>query len=283
MLNIVCIKWGNKFTSAHVNVLYRSVKHRLKDDHNFVCFTDNAKDLDPGIDVRPLWNDFATMKGNYRKLKLYSEEILSSLNYNVIFLDLDTIVSGTLLPFSRMKENTLWNCPSIGKNSYVYNTSFVRIVDDTFCRAWYEFKKNPANLIAQAKAQCWTGTDQAIISYMFGGKTREVNEDDGIISFRDHQDICLCDKLPRKVRIVSFYHNSKYGDTSDPHLVEKYPWITEHWLSYCNDVDRLVLEKFQLKKSRDIDDSNRKKNVEYRIQQRKLRRKILANVRSRMF
>lgn len=257
-LNIVCIKWGTKFTSAHVNILYRAVKAHMNGvEHNFVCFTDNSENLDKGIDSRPLWNDATNFKLNYRKLKLYSHEILESLNYNIIYLDLDTVITGSLLPFSNLEKNTLWKSISSGKRKFVYNTSFVRIVDDEFCSAWELFKENPEKLIHNSKViDGWTGSDQAIISHLFGHTSQYVDESDGIISLRDHQEICSKPFLPNWVKMVSFYHNVKCGDMSNIHLIKKHPWLTEHWLSYADENDIKTLKSFKIA-HKNLDSNNK--------------------------
>lgn len=279
LLNIVSIKWGNKFTSAHINLLYRSIKANLPIDHNFVCFTDNPSNIDAEIDVRPLWDDFSNIKGNYRKLKLYSKEILSNLDYNVIFLDIDTIVVNDLSNFANLNENALWKSPSIGGNSFVYNTSFVRIFGDEFCSIWDKFKKNPNQLIANANSEGWTGTDQAIVSHLYGGQTKTLSKRNGIISFRD--DFVLQDKieLPRTAKIVSFYHNSKYGDMSDLDILERYPWVDTHWMSYANDLDNTILSKFRIKREYNGKKSNRKKHIEYIKKNKKLRNEMIRNAK----
>ena len=51
--NVVCIKWGNKFGADYVNSLYRMVEKNLTIPHRFVCFTDNAEGIDPGVEIRP--------------------------------------------------------------------------------------------------------------------------------------------------------------------------------------------------------------------------------------
>lgn len=246
MINIVCIKWGTKFSSAHVNILYRSVKNHLTQEHNFLCFTDNAIGLDPAIYAQPFWRDYAELGLNYRKLKLYSDEILSLLDYNILYLDLDTVITGTMLPFANLNQNTIWKSPSNGRLGFVYNTSFVRLVDNEFCSAWKKFKKNHQQLIHDSKiVDGWTGSDQAIISHLFGATSNHVDESDGIISLRDHAEICSADKLKRGTKIVSFYHNDKYGDMSDEALQEKHPWIVQHWLSYADEADLLILKNLK--------------------------------------
>jgi hypothetical protein len=92
----------------------------------------------------------------------------------------------------------------------------------------------------------WSGTDQAIISNCFGEKSNHISKDDGIVSLRDHPEICANAELPSWVRIVSFYHNSKYGDMSDSGLQKKHPWLVKHWLDYADDTDLSILDSFKV-------------------------------------
>ena len=49
MINILTVKFGNKFTHKHVNLLYNSIKKHYTGDFTFYCLTDNANGLDPDI------------------------------------------------------------------------------------------------------------------------------------------------------------------------------------------------------------------------------------------
>ena len=53
-VNIICLKWGTRYPARYTNILYASVKRHLHRPFRFVCFTDDASELDPGIDPQPL-------------------------------------------------------------------------------------------------------------------------------------------------------------------------------------------------------------------------------------
>lgn len=94
MLHICCIRAGDQFSPAYVNNLFDMVRRNLADgfEGRFVCFTDQADALDPGIVVRPLPAD---LPGWWSKLALFREDIFPDGD-RVIFFDLDTLITGRL-------------------------------------------------------------------------------------------------------------------------------------------------------------------------------------------
>ena len=85
MLEVACIKWGQKYSAEYVNILKRAVAMHLKTVHVFVCYTDCKDGLECAS--RPLPPGF---KGWWNKLYLFS------LNKKVLLLDLDIVVVGSL-------------------------------------------------------------------------------------------------------------------------------------------------------------------------------------------
>ena len=53
-VNILTLKWGAKYGPEYVNRLFAGVKQNLQRDFRFLCFTDNADDLSPEIEIHPL-------------------------------------------------------------------------------------------------------------------------------------------------------------------------------------------------------------------------------------
>ena len=51
MNHIVCVKWGNKYISQYVNVLYNMCQRNTTVPYEFHCITDDPKGLDPHIKV----------------------------------------------------------------------------------------------------------------------------------------------------------------------------------------------------------------------------------------
>src|SRR6185369_10690146 len=67
MLSVVCWKWkpSNGYRSAFgpetVNVLRAMVRRHYQKPHRFICVTDDSRGIDPGIEIIPLWDDYAAV------------------------------------------------------------------------------------------------------------------------------------------------------------------------------------------------------------------------------
>ena len=48
---ILTMKWGTLYTAEDVNRLARQVDRHLARPHRFICFTDDAQGLAPGIEA----------------------------------------------------------------------------------------------------------------------------------------------------------------------------------------------------------------------------------------
>lgn len=100
---VICINWGTKYGAPFINRLYGMVARNITPPFTFTCFTDNRENLNPEIlceDLPPL--AVAKMpintKGVWQKSRLWGQK-LGTLTGNVLFLDLDIVVVGSLDPF----------------------------------------------------------------------------------------------------------------------------------------------------------------------------------------
>lgn len=100
---VICMKWGAQFGPDYVNVLHGAVSDHLSRPFTFLCLTDDARGLRPGIEVLPLPEiglapeDWYT-PGVWPKLGLFGPD-LDGLTGRALFLDLDTMVIGPLARF----------------------------------------------------------------------------------------------------------------------------------------------------------------------------------------
>lgn len=93
-VNVICMKWGEKYDALYVNRLHNMVKRNLTISHRFVCFTDNANGLDEGIETFPMPEIYVPKKNQYspwKKLALLGEK-LGNLEGLSLFLDLDIVI-----------------------------------------------------------------------------------------------------------------------------------------------------------------------------------------------
>ena len=89
MNHIVCVKWGNKYISQYVNVLYNMVKRHTTVPFEFHCITEDPKGLDPHIKTIKLPND-PWIKTWWSKLWMFGSHF--PLQGNILYFDLDVIV-----------------------------------------------------------------------------------------------------------------------------------------------------------------------------------------------
>ena len=53
-VNIICMKWGNKYGPDYVNKLYNMVAKNLTQSFRFICFTENKTGIQGNIEIFPL-------------------------------------------------------------------------------------------------------------------------------------------------------------------------------------------------------------------------------------
>lgn len=98
---ILTMKWGTLYGAEDVNRLAGQVRHHLARPHRFICFTDDASGLAPGIEALPL-PELGLPEGStdtrWRKLALFRRD-LGGLSGTALFLDLDLVVVNDLEPF----------------------------------------------------------------------------------------------------------------------------------------------------------------------------------------
>lgn len=98
MLQVCCINVGNYLGRGadYVNRLYDGVVRNLQAGFpgRFVCFTDDATGLDPGIHVREIPKELAG-RGWWAKLWLFSKDAFHEGD-RVLYFDLDTVITGPL-------------------------------------------------------------------------------------------------------------------------------------------------------------------------------------------
>lgn len=100
-VNIICMKWGDKFPAEYVNKLYAMVERNLSLPFRFVCFTDNNSDIVDKVETQELPNmdlpSNAPERG-WRKLCVFAKDF-GGLSGTTLFLDLDVVIVGSLDPF----------------------------------------------------------------------------------------------------------------------------------------------------------------------------------------
>ncbi len=94
--NILCLKWGTRYSPEYTNILYHSIKRHLHRPFRFVCCTDNPEGLDEGIETVPIPPNPAPDKmphwpNIFLKLAIYKEGF-ANLKGPTLFFDVDVVI-----------------------------------------------------------------------------------------------------------------------------------------------------------------------------------------------
>ena len=94
--HIVCLKWGNKYSSEYVNKLNNMCKRHTQQNIKFHCFTENTNGIDKDITTHPL-PDIPRVQGWWYKPWFFSNEL--PFRGTLLFLDLDVVICDNLDKF----------------------------------------------------------------------------------------------------------------------------------------------------------------------------------------
>lgn len=167
-VNIVTMKWGDRYGPDFVNRLYRACCEHLTLPFNFVCFTDDTNGVHPDVRCFPipdieLPEEFA-MTG-WRKLVVFQPGL--PISGPSLFMDLDLVVLGSLDPFFSFapgKIPIIHNWTSglrrlLGKRPEVGNSSIFRFSPNEHTFVYEQFERE------KARAPYEYNTEQAFLSH----------------------------------------------------------------------------------------------------------------------
>ncbi len=146
---IICMKWGSKYGPEYVNRLYNSIKRHTKKKTELYCFTDNFKNIDKNVICKPL--PAITLPNTisftpWRKLSVWQYP-LDKINGDVLYLDLDLVITGNLDQFFDYKPGhycVIENWTQKGQN--IGNTSCFKIPVGKYRYVFNKFEQDPVKI-----------------------------------------------------------------------------------------------------------------------------------------
>ena len=240
---VICMKWGTRYSAEFPNKLYSSVRRNLTGDMRFVCFTDDAGGLDPAIEIQPLPEISLPERVRWypwRKIALWQKG-LANMSGDVLFLDLDLIVTGSLDDLFSYNPDEFciaenWTQPGEG----IGNTSVYRFpADGRYAYIYDQFMKDPDKYVSQHKIsqryvsacipekiywpQDWIVSFKHTLLPKFPlnwVKTPELPQDTRAVAFTGRPD-------PDEAEIGKWLEKKRYKRIYKH--VRPTPWITKHW------------------------------------------------------
>lgn len=101
MVNVICIRWGERYGAEYVNRLFHMVQRHLNRPFRFACLTDDTEGLEAGIETFPIPEIYVPSEkavSPWRKLAIFAPK-LGDLRGKTLFLDLDVVIVDQIDPF----------------------------------------------------------------------------------------------------------------------------------------------------------------------------------------
>lgn len=240
-LAVVCWRWGDKYTPEHVNRLRSMVRRNLAVPHDFYCVTDDPSGLDEFVKPVRIWDDYSDWQKHRRRLKIFAPEMAGVFGQRLLQIDLDMAVVDDITPLIDVDDDfCIWKCPSVGRSGYAYNPSMMLMQTGARASVWWQFNAEPHLLASEAKAAGWVGTDQSVIGHLLAPREQTWDEDDGVLSYRDHVWGRGGKSLPAGTRVVGFYGPH---DPADAALLGRHLWLRRAWRQLRSDLLDALIER----------------------------------------
>ena len=242
MQTIICMKWGDRYPSDYANRLWSMIRRNTQRPTRLICFTEDPAGLDPDIIVHPLppivIPERVQWKG-WRKISLWQAP-LADLEGDVLFLDLDIVITGPLDGFFDYEPGKFciaenWSQPGEG----VGNTSVYRWRIGTNTHIFEDFVRDGEGPVEKYRIS------QRYISAAAHGMTYWPKE--WTASFKHDllprwpMNFFRTPELPPAVRVVAFTGKPDPDEAAIGHWpvtkpwkklykhVRPTPWIDEYW------------------------------------------------------
>lgn len=235
-VNILCMKWGTRYNSQDVNILYSMVERNITLPFRFVCFTDNRQGIRPEVecfDIPEIIIPEDKKISPWKKLVLFKKE-LYDLKGKALFLDLDLVIMDNIDCFFSYSDkfaiienwtqkgmgigNSSVYCFNIGQHPEVfeYYSSHVEEVTNTYDNEQIYLSKKIGDIVYWPNSWCRSFKRHCIPPY--------------IIRY------FITPKKPADVKIVVFHGDPKPSDAIKGGFygnILKYirpsQWIGENW------------------------------------------------------
>ncbi len=241
MQTIISMKWGTRYGPQYVNRLASMVRRQTSRPTRLLCFTDDASGIEGGVDIHPL--PAAKIPpphdvDGWRKISIWRTP-LTDLSGDVLFLDLDLVITGSLDDFfdyhpGRYCVIENWT----QKGQHIGNTSVFRFPVGKYPHVHDDFFADPA---ATIKAH---GIEQKYISAAIPDQI--FWPEAWCLSFKHTlvprwpMNFLRRPPLPANARIIAFTGKPDPDEAAIGHWpapwhkkiykhIRPAPWIAHHW------------------------------------------------------
>lgn len=169
--NIICMKWGNRYSADYVNRLAGMVHRNLSIPHRFICFTEDSSGIHSSVEIRPLPElklDEHLPERGWRKLTVF-QDTLADVSGRALFLDLDVVILGSLDPFFQIEGAFRiikdWNL----RHTFIGNSSVFRFEIGKYSDVLSYFIRHGEEVRAQHRNEqaylSWFMRERGVLDY----------------------------------------------------------------------------------------------------------------------
>ncbi len=221
--NVLCLKWGTKYSAEYVNKLHSMVERHLSLPHRFVCLTEDETNINPQVECLPLLSDNLT--GWWNKLSIFQEEV-HDLKGPTVFLDLDVVITGNIdFLFTEQEDETFRGVEDFIWPNREFNTSVFRFNIGSHPSVYRRFTReltlrSDGNYYNRGNT-AFVGDQPWITHCIFpnGGHTKHAYQPGQIVSYKRR---VMHGGLSPEIKIVVFH-----GEPNPDQVDDR--WIHEHW------------------------------------------------------
>lgn len=229
MLNVVCVRVGQKYSPEYVFKLKSMVSRHLQQEHKFICMTENPWQV-KGVDTIPAP---IPVPDSWCKIGLFAPTLQIPKGEKILYLDLDVIITGSLdalikgklenaQPLTITDKETGANIndgiPQNSKDFWIaqdwrdpFNSSVMYWVHGEQTRIYSKFSASDMQRLSG---------DQNLIAELV--PTAQVFDKKDILSYKFSIGVKDKDEKP-KTKIVLFHGRPKMTDLPNVN------WIKEEW------------------------------------------------------
>lgn len=148
---IVCMKWGERYSSDYVNCLWSMISRNTKRKTRLVCYTDDTRGVSPDVACYPIPSISLPERVKnkpWRKIGLWQPS-LPGVSGDVLFVDLDVVITGSIDEFfDYAPEKTFcvidnWTQPG----AKIGNTSVYRFRVGSHPYLFHDLEKDPERIL----------------------------------------------------------------------------------------------------------------------------------------
>lgn len=144
MINVICVKHGNKYDSEYVNRLRNMVKRHLSFSHRFVCFTEDSLGIKSDIGIIDL-PEYPDLSGWWYKPYVFSPDYFDAGDINLYF-DLDMVIVNNIDHFVRYEPRKFVGLQDLGRifrrNWVKLGSAVMKWPAQSYSQVWTDFKKD---------------------------------------------------------------------------------------------------------------------------------------------